>query len=181
MAIRLDKISVLVVEDVQPMRALIVGILEAFGVGKVYTAEDGGHGYEQFLKYKPDIVITDWLMEPIDGIKLIEKIRKDQNSPSRLVPIILISGYSAAPRVFHARDKGATEFLTKPFTGQDLAKRISHIINKPRDFVHTQDFFGPDRRRRKEIDYNGPRRREAETEEFEVDTGDEMPWDIVIE
>lgn len=183
MPLRLNKISILVVEDVVPMRKLMVSVLEEFGVGKIITADHGGTGFSQFQKHCPDIVITDWSMEPIDGLEMIKMIRTHSASPNRLVPIILISGYSAVPRVTSARDQGVTEFLTKPFTGNDLAKRIAHIINKPRDFVETEKFFGPDRRRRKGEDYAGPKRREKESGEATLseDSLARMPWDIKID
>lgn len=61
-----------------------------------------------------------------------------------MVPIVLITGYSAWPRVEEARNAGVTEFLVKPFTANDLARRIAHVINSPRDFIETQDFWaGP--------------------------------------
>ena len=103
-------------------------------------------------------------MSPMDGIELTRMIRRHQLSPNRMVPIILITGYSAWPRVEEARDAGVTEFLVKPFTAHDLARRVAHVINKPRDFIETQDFFGPDRRRRNPTDsgYNGPQRREED-------------------
>ncbi len=183
MPLRLNKLSILVVEDILPMRNLLIGVLEEFGVGKIYTADHGGHGFSMFQRHSPDIVITDWSMEPVDGLEMIKMIRTHTASPNRLVPIILISGYSAAQRVMKARDMGVTEFLTKPFTGHDLAKRIAHIINKPRDFVETPHFFGPDRRRRKAEDYEGPKRRDEEAE-FGSDApkrGTGTPWDITIE
>ena len=77
-----------------------------------------------------------------------------------MVPIIMMTGYSAMPRVSEARDCGATEFLVKPFSANDMARRIAYVINKPRDFIETEDFFGPDRRRRKIDNYRGPRRRD---------------------
>ena len=76
-----------------------------------------------------------------------------------MVPVILMTGYSAQPRIENARDLGVTEFLVKPFSASDLARRIAYVINKPRDFVDSEQFFGPDRRRRKDEDYGGPQRR----------------------
>jgi DNA-binding response OmpR family regulator len=78
------------------------------------------------------------------------------------VPIILMTGYSAKIRVMEARDKGVTEFMVKPFSAKDLFARIEQLVEKPRKFVHSKGFFGPDRRRRKIDDYEGPRRRGAE-------------------
>lgn len=183
MPLRLDKISILIVEDIIPMRKLMVSVLEEFGVGKIFTADHGGQGFAQFQKHCPDVVITDWSMDPIDGLEMIKMIRTHSASPNRLVPIILISGYSALSRVTEARDMGVTEFLTKPFTGHDLAKRIAHIINKPRDFVETERFFGPDRRRRKIDEYDGPKRRDQEGSPEHSQSGDttKKPWDIIIE
>lgn len=178
MPLRLNKISFLVVEDTLPMRNLLVTILESLGAGKVITADHGGHGFSQFIRHNPDIVITDWLMEPIDGLSLIKNIRTHPSSTNRIVPIILITGYSAVSRVTQARDMGVTEFLVKPFTGTDLAKRIAHIVNKPRDFVETSRYFGPDRRRKKGEEYGGPKRRKPE--EKNAPPSAKEPWEINI-
>src|SRR5206468_1343556 len=68
-------------------------------------------------------------------------------------------GYSARPRVERARDTGATEFLAKPFRAGDLYARIEQLIEKPRQFVETPVFFGPDRRRKRVRDRAAPKRR----------------------
>lgn len=181
MPLKLEKISILVVEDITPMRNLMVGVLEALGVTRIYTADHGGSGYAEFKKLNPDIVITDWEMEPVSGFEMIQKIRTDSASPNKTVPIILITGYSAKNRVIEARDIGVTEFLTKPFTGNDLAKRIAHIINKPRDFVETNAFFGPDRRRRRIDDYSGPLKRGVDAQSGSKEDKDKSSWDILIQ
>ncbi len=181
MPLDLKKISILVVEDLHPMRAMLVSVLEAFGVGKVLEASDGRHAFQVFQANKPDIIITDWLMEPMDGLEFIRMVRKSDKSVNPMVPIIVITGYSAMQRVIMARDLGATEFLTKPFTGKDLAKRINHIITRPRDFVETETFFGPCRRRRKGDEYEGPKRRTSDTGAGEItEKGSGDAWDIVI-
>lgn len=150
MTLKLEKLSILVVEDTGPMRKLIVSVLESLGVGKIYTAADGAQGFALYQKVNPDIIITDWLMEPVDGIELINMVRTHVSSPNRTVPMIIITGYSAITRVMEARDNGVTEFLIKPFTANDLAKRIAYVINRPRDFVAAPQYFGPDRRRKKD-------------------------------
>jgi two-component system chemotaxis response regulator CheY len=159
MAFNFEKLSVLIVEDTMPLRKLLMSVLMTLGVGTIFSANDGEHAFNVFCQNNPDIVITDWLMDPMSGIDLIHKIRRDGASPNKMVPIILMTGYSAMPRVTEARDMGVTEFLVKPFSATDLAKRIAYVINKPRDFVDSEQFFGPDRRRRYEENYNGPQRR----------------------
>lgn len=165
MGFKFEKLSMLVVEDTQPMQKLLVSVLEALGIKNVETATNGDDAFRAFVQHNHDIVLSDWAMEPVDGIALTRKIRQSKISPNRLVPIILITGYSAWSRVEEARDAGVTEFLVKPFTAHDIARRVTHVINRPRDFIETQDFFGPDRRRRRDTQenaYRGPLRRDED-------------------
>lgn len=163
MSFQFERLNVLVVEDTAPMSKLLVSVLENLGIKSITTAKDGEKAFEIFQKDNHDIILTDWLMEPMDGISLTAEVRKNTLSPNRMVPIILITGYSAWVRVEEARDAGVTEFLVKPFTANDLARRVAHVINKPRDFIETQDFFGPDRRRRKDPNFKGPFRRDDDS------------------
>ncbi len=163
MTIKFENLSVLVVEDSPPMLDLVAGVLGVMGIKKIITAKNGEQGFQKFQKEKPDIVITDWLMEPMDGIEMTLKIRRDGLSVDRLTPVIIMTGFSAITRVAMARDIGATEFMVKPFTANDLARRVLSIIERPRDFVEADSFFGPDRRRRKNTDYSGSNRRTRRT------------------
>lgn len=144
------------------MMKLVTSVLDTLGVGTIYTASDGQRAFEIFCRDNPDIVLCDWHMIPISGIELVNRIRNSPESPNKMVPIIMMTGYSALPRVSEARDTGTTEFLVKPFSANDLARRIAYVINKPRDFVETDDFFGPDRRRRVIDNFNGPFRRDSD-------------------
>lgn len=162
MSYQMHRISVLVVEDNLPMLEITKSLLLAFGVGQVVGAHNGENGFERFREINPDIVIADWMMKPMDGISFTRKIRNDPHSPNQFVPIILMTGFSERRRVLQARDAGVTEFLVKPFNARDLYKRIAQIIERPRQFVRSEDFFGPDRRRKTESMYTGPRRRETD-------------------
>ena len=159
MSYKLETLKVLVVEDNQPMQELVKSILETFGVGQVFCARDGELGFKIFCRENPDIVITDWMMKPINGLELTEMIRNDPMTPNPYVPVVMMTGFSEHKRVTGARDLGTTEFLVKPFKAQDLYKRIVQVIERPRQFVKCETFFGPDRRRSKKSDYDGEERR----------------------
>lgn len=154
-----DDIKILVVEDNQPMLEITKTLLATFGVGNILGAKDGEAGFEMYRLHRPDMVISDWMMKPVDGISLARRIRNDPRSPNPFVPIILMTGFSEKRRVIQARDAGVTEFLVKPFTARELFKRITQIIERPRQFVRSEDFFGPDRRRKALEEYEGPLRR----------------------
>lgn len=160
MTYKFDRLRILVVEDNAPMLEICKALLFTFGVGEVLSARNGTEGFEIFRKENPDIVIADWMMHPTDGISLTRRIRNDPISPNHYVPVILMTGFSERKRVVQARDSGVTEFLVKPFTARDLYKRIAQIIERPRQFVRSEDFFGPDRRRKTNINFDGPFKRE---------------------
>lgn len=169
MSYQLHRISVLVVEDNEPMLEIVKALLLTFGVGHVIGASDGETGFSRFCEYNPDIVIADWMMKPMDGMTFTRLIRGDERSPNSYVPVILMTGFSEKRRVLQARDAGVTEFLVKPFDARDLYKRLAQVIERPRQFVRSGDFFGPDRRRKRDAEksenYTGPLRRDTDTVE----------------
>lgn len=162
MSYNFDRVRILVIEDNQPMLEICKTLLLTFGVGEVLTAKNGEEGFKIFCRENPDIILADWMMEPIDGIKMARKIRNESISPNQYVPIILMTGFSEKKRVVQARDAGVTEFLVKPFTARDLYKRISQIIERPRQYVRSEGFFGPDRRRKSDASYSGRLKRETD-------------------
>lgn len=162
MSYQFEQISILVVEDVLPMALMMRSVLETFGVRKIYVARNGEEGFDLFCRHNPDIVIADWMMKPVDGIALTRMIREHRSSPNPYVPIVLMTGFSEKKRVMQARDAGVTEFLVKPFVARDLYKRIVQATERPRQFVRSNDYFGPDRRRNREDDFDGIKRRASD-------------------
>lgn len=164
MDLDLKKLHILVVEDIFPMQIIMRDILRILGVGEVTLCANGKDGYRQYCGKNPDIIVTDWQMPEMDGIEMIKKIRTASDSANRTIPIIMMTGYSSIGHVRQIMDSGATEFIAKPFTSKDLAKRISYMIKNPRDFIITPDFTGPSRRRRNASNYTGISRRKADAE-----------------
>ncbi|MCB1555806.1 MAG: response regulator [Alphaproteobacteria bacterium] len=159
MAYELNTVTALIVEDNYPMREITKALLESFGVGTVVVANDGEEGLHQYKKTNPDIIILDWMMEHMNGLTFTVQIRNDKTGPNPYVPIILMTGFNEENRVKEARDCGITEYLAKPFTAKTLYSRVTQVIERPRPFVQSEDFLGPDRRRTKTTEYGGPLRR----------------------
>jgi len=158
MPLNLQNLRVLIVDDSKPIRDLLSFVLEGLGVGKISVADNGDRGFDVFQRDMPDIVFVDWDMEPTNGLTLAKRIRTEPGSVNPQVPIIMISGYSAVFRVIGARECGITEFMTKPFTADAIAKRIASVINNPRDFIKYTEYVGPDRRRRDAANISEDRR-----------------------
>jgi len=160
--LRYDLLKILVVDDNHHMRVLLTEILRAIGVKHIFEASDGAQGLQMMKGHDVDIIMTDLSMQPLDGIDFTRLIRRSKDSPNQMCPIIMITGHSTLQRVHAARDAGVNEFLAKPLTAKGVIERITQVIDNPRPYVKTEDYFGPDRRRRADPNYQGPFRRESD-------------------
>jgi len=163
-----NRLRFLIVDDNLHMRRIIRTLLHGFGARDVNEAEDGAAGLEAFSTHSPDIVITDWSMPIFDGIELTRMLRQADSSPNPYVPIIMVTGHAEKRKVMEARDAGITEFLVKPVSAKALYQRVLSIVVNPRPFIKTKTYFGPDRRRTLNMNYNGPERRGRHRGEAQV-------------
>jgi CheY-like chemotaxis protein len=160
--LRFELLKILLVDDNHHMRVLLSEILRAIGVREVFEATDGAEALKSLRANQIDIIMTDLAMQPLDGIDFVRLLRNSPDSPNPMAPVIMITGHSTHRRVQEARDVGVNEFLSKPVTARGVLSRIAQVVDNPRPFVRTDGYFGPDRRRRSDPDYTGPRRRAAD-------------------
>jgi two-component system chemotaxis response regulator CheY len=163
----LKDLNILLIEDDPSMRLLLRDILMAFDVGNVETAIDGSRAYDLLKRYRADLIIVDWLMEPVNGLEFVKRIRNASDSPNAYVPIIMLTAYSDIDRVLECRDAGITEFLAKPFTPLGLYNRLVSVIEDQRSYIRSETYFGPDRRRVNRP-FPGPERR-ADVSVIDID------------
>jgi CheY-like chemotaxis protein len=154
----LSDLSILIVDDYPPMRAILRVMLKALGVRDIGEANDGLAAIDEMKGFCADIVIADYRMVPMDGVDLTLRIRDGQAGIDPFTPVIMVSGHSEKSRICQARDAGVTEFLGKPISATLLYYRLRAVIENPRPFIRSPDFFGPDRRRRS-MPFEGPERR----------------------
>jgi two-component system chemotaxis response regulator CheY len=163
-----ESLKALIVEDNAHMRSLLRALLNSVGIKEIAEAAHGQAGIDVLRERKPDLVLTDMAMKPMNGIEFTRHIRNHEQSPNPFVPIIMITGHTEKHRVEEARDVGVTEFLAKPITAHSLFSRIAEIVERPRAFVRCDGYFGPDRRRRLIDDYAGPWRRKVDFQDMDV-------------
>ena len=113
-----NKILLLVVEDDVSVRNLITTTLKAHDY-RYLTAENGASAILEATSHNPDIVLLDLGLPDMDGIDIIRKIRSWSN-----VPIIVISARSEDTDKIDALDAGADDYLTKPFSVEELLARL---------------------------------------------------------
>ena len=159
---RLDLLKILIVDDIRHTRVLLTEILRAIGIQQIYEASDGAEGLQVMRAHNIDIVLTDLAMEPLDGIDFVRLLRNSPDSPNPMVPVLMITGHSTLRRIHEARDVGVNEFMAKPITARGVIGRLQQIIDHPRPLIRTDDYFGPDRRRKNDPEHPGPWRRAAD-------------------
>jgi len=144
------KLTVLVVEDSPEMRRLLAALLESMGVQHIIEARDGLKGLDAFIEHKPDIIITDGAMQPMDGYEMTQRVRAagaaEGANPD--VPILMISGHVERENVVHARDQGVTDYLPKPLSASVLYEAIVAAVSKPIHFIEKPGYRGPSPTRR---------------------------------
>jgi two-component system chemotaxis response regulator CheY len=142
----LHAFNILIVDDELLIRNLVRGVLTSLGFTNVTEANSGRKALEQIASNKFDFIITDWRMDDLDGIDIVHHIRKSQTPPLCNTPIIMLTGNTEASYVKTAISAGINGYLIKPFSAEQLVKRIRAVIEAPRDFIISKNFTGPDRR-----------------------------------
>lgn len=158
----ISDIHVLVVDDNRQMRFLLRCLLRAGGVHDVTEAATAPEAFEIMRGRPVDLVIIDWMMQPVDGLTFTRKLRWDNTSPNPYTPLLMLTAHTEASRVAAARDAGVTGFIKKPISARVLFDRVTSALTDTRMFVRTPTFMGPDRRHGQLSDYPGPFRRESD-------------------
>jgi len=161
------QLDVLVADDHKLTRAMIGQVLSALDCKRVRYVEDGADAFDEIVKAPPDLAIIDYHM-PLDGVALLERVRRAANSPDHTLPVIVMTSLTDRKRIMALRDAGATEIIAKPFTAASVLARVAAVIDHPREFIRTRAFVGPCRRRRADPYYQGPMRRAADRAVLEV-------------
>lgn len=158
MEFEFDTLDVLIADDDRRMRQFLRAALASFGVARVREAPDGASAYDAILAGPPDLLITDYQMEPVDGVRLIGRVRRNTDAAIRFLPIVMVTAHAETAKLALARDAGVNAILRKPVSPGDLADCIAAVCGDPAPFIRTRGYFGPERRHRRKSGIAGERR-----------------------
>lgn len=126
-----DKASILVVEDNQDLRRFIADIfLDDF---EVLQATNGDDGCKMAIKYVPDIIISDIMMPGKTGLQLVECLRNEIATSH--IPIILLTAKSDVTTRLDSFEKGADDYINKPFDSAVLKSRVYNLLRMRKQLV----------------------------------------------
>ena len=127
-----NKLNVLVVEDDASIRNLITTTLKAHEY-KYLSAYNGNSALLEASTHNPDVILLDLGLPDMDGIEVIQKVRSFS-----LVPIIVISARSEDDDKIQALDAGADDYLTKPFSVEELLARL-RVTQRRLSFIQNEN------------------------------------------
>ncbi|NVO01299.1 MAG: response regulator [Bacteroidetes bacterium] len=119
-----SKCKIVIVED-EPVYLdfLNCAVEELFSKISIYNSDNGAFAYSLIKEHKPDLIITDWDLPQIDGIKLTDKVRKTARISH--IPVIMLTGKKTDPENLNfAFSHGVSDFITKPFNKIEFFARV---------------------------------------------------------
>ena len=143
-----SKYSVLVVENNAHMRVILHEMLAAFGVARVEEAETVNAAHRLVLSKPFDIVLLDFFLDRLDGGDFTRMVRHNEKCQNRAVPILLMTALPNHSKVLKMRDCGVNDIVAKPLAPKTLYTRMNAMLSNPREFIVSENYIGPCRRRR---------------------------------
>jgi two-component system chemotaxis response regulator CheY len=126
-ALDFSLLSFLIVDDQPFSRRMVRSMLVGFGSREVYESANGVEAFELARNVMPNIIVTDLVMPIFNGLRFIKMV-KDPQSPTQMIPIIVLSGYLTKAAAVMVKDSGADELLVKPVSPKGLYDHIVHLV-----------------------------------------------------
>lgn len=119
-----QRLNVLVIEDQDMIREIVVAILRALGCGAIRGAADGREALRMVDEDPPGLILCDISMEPMDGFQFVETL----HTAGRQIPTIFLTAHSTTDFVKRAKDLGVDAYIVKPVKRAVLEERIRHLL-----------------------------------------------------
>lgn len=124
----ISQLKVLIVDDYKTMLKIIGNLLKQLGFVHIEEALDGGAALEKLKQEKFDLVISDWNMEPMNGLDLLKHVRNDDQLKD--LPFIMVTAESKVENVVIAKQAGVSNYIVKPFNAQTLKTKLVSVLGQ---------------------------------------------------
>jgi two-component system, chemotaxis family, chemotaxis protein CheY len=119
--------TVLIVDDSAMMRKIVTKHLKGAGFSvNIVEASDGQEGLEKYQEGGVDVILSDWNMPNMDGLTMVQEIRK--LDPQKKTPIVMITTEGSADKVKQAVLAGANNYIAKPFTEDTFKEKLGKML-----------------------------------------------------
>ena len=151
-----------------------------FEVAAVRLATNNIEALKILEAYKFDCIFVDNMMNEKNGLDLTRQIRGSEEQKNQKTAINLCTALTGLQPVIHARDAGITEILAKPVSPDQIMEKLDNALYSQRNFIDTNIYTGPDRRRRTRDSFgsNNRRKENPAPQTDDADSNhDEVPQD----
>ncbi len=122
--------QVLIVDDSQIMRKIIIGALKKLGIDDIVEASNGQEAIETIARESSvGLVLMDWNMPTMSGIDAVKKIR----SANIKVPVVMVTTEAEKEKVIEAIKSGANDYLIKPFNPKDIQAKLEKFLQPAKE------------------------------------------------
>jgi CheY-like chemotaxis protein len=144
--LNLTKATVLLVQG-NPTELDILGqVFIGFGVKAIRKCQDLEEADAAVRKTSFDLIIVDSSLPDGLGFDFVARLRRMEDNPNRLAPMLVVCGHTAPSMILRARDCGANFVVAKPITPKVMFDRVMWLAREERQFVDSEGYAGPDRR-----------------------------------
>lgn len=144
--VNLEQTTVLLIDDNPQALDILSSVVQGFGVREQIRCTSAVDATEIVKRRMVDLILVDCAMPEMDGYDFVRWLRRETPQPTRLTPVIMLTGHAAPSQVQKSRDCGASFVVVKPLTPGVLLQRILWLARDEREFVEAPGYVGPDRR-----------------------------------
>ena len=119
-------LDILLVEDDPVTRRIVCRHLQRLGVKQIREAQDGRAALEEIGQQIPQLVITDWGMPKVNGLQLLQILRKHEMLKD--IPVLMITSHAEKDYIVTAIQEGVSSYIVKPFNATTLEEKISRCL-----------------------------------------------------
>ena len=118
--------QILIVDDYKTMLRIIRNLLKQLAFNNVDEATDGSQALQKLRQKDYKMVISDWNMEPMTGLQLLQEERADDKLKS--LPFVMVTAESKTENVVAAKEAGVSNYIVKPFNAATLKTKLSTVV-----------------------------------------------------
>ncbi len=124
----LRDLRIIYADDNPHMHKIVKTILWTMDIEQVRYCTGPEGALKEIQDFRPDLLITDWEMEPFDGLELVGRIRRSEDPNTARLPVILLTAHTSKKVIVQAQKAGVDEILAKPISVKLLHSRLIRII-----------------------------------------------------
>jgi CheY-like chemotaxis protein len=125
---KLEDAKVLLIDDDEVMRMYVVNLLRRLGVTQIAEAGDGDTGLAMVANFRPDIVLSDIHMAPMNGLEFVKHLRQHRVIDLRKTPVLIMSADNKSQTLNETVPLGIAGYIVKPPSVSALKVKLEHAL-----------------------------------------------------